>query len=94
MSFDINDRNTWDWIDGGMPKSPAHGDYALNPFERTSFYQYSHGTAYLHQCPLQDDSGTRLVFNPMLGVCVWPNDVSEADIYAWAVDQGLVNGER
>ena len=53
----------------------AHGAYVGNPEDAHSFYQYSHGVAYLHQCPLVDD-GTRLIFHPELNVCTWPTDAS------------------
>jgi hypothetical protein len=42
VAFDINDRTTWAWIDGGnVTKSWADdGGYAINPNGKTSFYQF------------------------------------------------------
>jgi len=51
-----------------------HGEYLVNPESCHSFYQCSWGVAHLHQCPLMDDAGNQLVFNPNLDVCDWPRD--------------------
>jgi hypothetical protein len=95
VAFDINDRSTWAWIDEGSVSESWADDagYTVHPHDRHSFYQFSHGVAYRHQCPMED-SETRLVFNPKVNVCVWPRDITEAEIYEWAVGRGPVNNQR
>lgn len=92
MAFNINDRSTWDWTDEAVTDDGK--GYSLNPEDRHSFYQFKDGVPYLHQCPMENDSH-RLVFNPKLGVCVWSSDnPTDADIYEWAVERGLVKDQR
>lgn len=54
------------------PVCNYHGEYLQNPDDCHSFFQCSWGVPYLHQCPLMDDKGNRLVFNPTIDVCDWP----------------------
>lgn len=86
MSFDINDRLTWDWVDNQM--APGVGDYRLDPMSPNCFYQMSNGTPYRQACPSDQ------VFDPRINACNWPQDCSEADVYDWAVSEGLVNDQR
>jgi len=91
-TFDINNRETWDWIYPDVSAdTPPEGDYKLNPRDPHSFYQISNGVPHLHQCP------PGMVFNPNANpgpVCDHPWNCSEADIYDWAVANGLVNDQR
>ena len=41
-----------------------------------------------------NNMGERGVFDPRVGACVNPFACSDADIYDWAVAQGLVNDQR
>jgi hypothetical protein len=91
VAFNINDRSTWAWTNSAVIDD-GNG-YSLNPTDRHSFYQFSHGTPYLHQCAMEDDSN-RLVYDPELNVCVWSADCSEAKVYEWAVGRGLVKDQR
>jgi hypothetical protein len=96
VAFNINDRSTWDWIDDGAVTESWADDNgcAINPTDRNSFYQFKDGVPYLHQCPMESNTG-RLVFNPKAGVCDWPADYSDGEeIYEWAVGRGLVNDQR
>lgn len=93
MSFDINDRRTWAWVDDAVSESRANDGYLLNPEDRHSFHQLSNGVPYLHQCPLVDDQGNRLIFNPMLNVCDWSSSVTEGNVYEWALGLGLVEDQ-
>lgn len=54
----------------------AVGEYLANPEDPHSFYQMGPGGPMLHQCPDMDDKGNKLVFDPSLNVCVWPQDYS------------------
>jgi len=94
VAFDINDRSTWAWIhNGAVTESWAIDGYAINPRDRHSFYQFVNGRPILHQCPMETKT-QKQVFNPMLNACVWSSNVTEADIYQWAVEQGLVTNQR
>ena len=93
MAFDINDRKTWAWIDGAQTGK----EYQLNPDDPTSFYQVQAGSGrpYLHQCPIIDErTGEKQVFDPRLDACAFPRDVTEADVYDWAVTNGVVTDQR
>lgn len=95
MAFDINDRSTWAWIDDAMGKPGADGELRIHKENPERFYQFSHGVAYVHDCPIRDGvTGARLVWNPRINTCDWPENVPEADVYEWAVDQGLVKDQR
>ncbi len=92
-AFDINDRTTWDWVDGeavsGRDVPGLESKFRLNPADPGSFYEVGpDGTPFLQPCP------AGLVFNPVDNVCDWPRDVTEAKIYGWAVSKGLVNDQR
>lgn len=91
-TFDINDRSTWDWVYSGPAEFPAEiGDYRLDPTSPHHFYQMSKGVATRMPC------GAETVFNPTANpgpVCDNQSNVSEEDIYNWAVSKGLVNDQR
>lgn len=93
-TFDINNRETWDWVDGievRADSSPKDSDYKLDPTSPHHFYQISNGVPHRQACP------DGLVFNPSANpgpVCDHPWNCSEADIYDWAVSVGLVNDQR
>jgi hypothetical protein len=95
--FDIKDRNTWAWIDGGRVTSAWLRDgstFVLNPIDRHSFYQHTQdGHMSLHQCTMVDGVNQQ-VFNPMLNVSDWPQNVTEEQVYDWAVSKGLVVDQR
>ncbi|MFI6998360.1 carbohydrate-binding module family 14 protein [Nocardia sp. NPDC050175] len=85
--FDVNNRSTWNWVNGGQVTCVLPWDqdeYHLDPADRASFYECSNGVAHRTPCA----PGT--VFNPEIGVCVLPKDISEAQIYNWAVTNGRV----
>jgi len=54
----------------------AVGDYLANPEDPHSFYQKGPDGVVLHQCPVADANGNKMVFNPELNVCVMPQDYS------------------
>ena len=54
----------------------AVGEYLANPEDPHSFYQMGTDGPHLHQCPEVDADGNRMVFNPELDRCVWPQDYS------------------
>ena len=92
-AFDINDRGTWDWVNGLTVSADTlpEGDYKVDPTSRYHFYQISNGVPVRHACP------EGLVWNPTVEpgpVCDWPYNFSEADLYDWAVSVGLVNDQR
>lgn len=89
-TFDINDRQTWDWVSREVTAAPGDS-YLIDPESRGHFYEVSNGVPYRQACP------EGLVFDPRVTpgpVCVWPRDGSEADVYDWAVSKGLVNDQR
>lgn len=90
VAFDINDRTTWAWANNGRVASDwaDENGLALNPEDKNSFYQLSNGVPYRHSCPEGQ------VFDPRISVCSYPGEVTEAEIYAWAVDRGLVEDQR
>jgi hypothetical protein len=94
VAFDINDRSTWDWVNGGDGVCTSEDEILINPEDRHSFYQCSNGVPYLQQCPRMNNMAETGVFDPRVGACENPANCSEADIYDWAVAQGLVNDER
>lgn len=96
MAFDINDRTTWAWIDGGnVTKSWADdGGYAINPNGKTSFYQFTGDVPVQHNCALGTGGTEQLVFDPRADACVFPQDITEAEIHDWAVGRGLVQDQR
>lgn len=91
--FDINDRSTWAWAnDGALSGGP--GDYALNPQDKYSFYQFDDsGNASLHQCPMETATD-RLLYDPSLNVCITSQDITETQVYDYAVKNGLVADQR
>lgn len=44
------------------------------PWDCTKYFACSNGDKILMECPLLDDEGNRLYFNPKLQVCDWPED--------------------
>lgn len=95
MAFDINDRSTWAWIDQGTVTESWADDagYAINPKDRHSFYHFVDGVANLHRCAWETTKD-RQVFNPMRRFCDPARNVSEAEIYNWAIRRGLVKDQR
>lgn len=91
--FDINERSTWAWVNGGQVTCSEHGEYLLNPQDPHSFYQCSQGVPYLHQCAQESDS-SKMVFDPRVNVCVFDDGTLEPQIYDWAVKNGLVTDQR
>ncbi|MGH3670543.1 MAG: chitin binding peritrophin-A domain-containing protein [Pseudonocardiaceae bacterium] len=88
-TFDINNRETWDWdYEAVGDVSDETSGYRLNAADTGSFYQVADGVPYFQPCP----SG--LVFNPLLNVCDWPHAVDEAQVYDWVVSKGFVNDQR
>jgi hypothetical protein len=92
-TFNINDRSTWAWTDGGgVQCQPGDGpQYLLNPEDPGSFYQCTDGVPYKHDCP------QGLVYNPLANpgpVCDWPHNVNESAVYDWAVKNGYVTDQR
>lgn len=91
-TFNINDRATWDWVSREVTaETPPEGDYKLDPTSPNHFYQIANGQPVRHPCP------DGLVWNPASNpgpVCDWPYNVDEADIYDWAVANGVVNDQR
>ena len=92
--FDINDRGTWDWINGGQVTS----DWARDPAKRCAIDP----TSERHLYQIGDDGllyrlpcGPGSKFDPEQSACVLDVvAISEADIYQWAVSQGLVTDQR
>jgi hypothetical protein len=91
VAFNINDRSTWAWTNEAV--TDDGNGYSLNPKDKHSFYQFSDGVPYLHQCAMEDQS-SRLIYNPELNVCDWSMNHSEAKVYEWAVGRGLVEDQR
>lgn len=96
IPFDINNRDSWAWIDNGKP-SPSWArngsSYVLNPYDRHSFFQVVEGRLALNPCPKESDDSL-MVFNPIKSAADWSRDVSEAQIYDWAVRVGLITDQR
>lgn len=89
--FNINDRSTWNWVNGGEVTCVLPWDqdeYHPNPADKASFYQCSNGVPVLQPCA----PGT--VFNPKINVCDFPQNISEAEIYSWAVENGRVSPDQ
>ncbi|MFG1798271.1 carbohydrate-binding module family 14 protein [Nocardia sp. NPDC049149] len=85
--FDINDRSSWNWVNGGEVTCELSWDqdeYHLDPESAVHFYQCSNGVPHRQPC------GPGMVFNPRLMVCDHPQGNSEAEIYDWAVKIGQV----
>jgi hypothetical protein len=95
--FDIKDRHTWAWIDDGRVSASWVRDgstFVLNPVDRHSYYQQtSEGYMVLHYCSMEN-ADTRQVFNPLICACDWSQNVTEEQIYDWAVSKGLVVDQR
>jgi hypothetical protein len=90
-TFDINDRSTWAWMNGFEVRCQPGDGYLIDPLSPKHFYQCSDGVALRMPCPPDH------VFNPRVTpgpVCDHPSNVSEADIYDWAVSTGLVDDQR
>lgn len=92
--FDINDRTTWDWINGVQVTPDWARDPAkrcvIDPTTMSQFYVVGDdGRLYRQIC------GDESKFDPEQNACVRVGvAMSEADIYQWAVSQGLVTDQR
>lgn len=91
MAFDIEDRTTWAWNNGGseLPLESWAGDSAtLDPVNPANYYRFQGGQPYVEVCP----PGLR--YNPEIGTCDYPQNCGEAYIYDWCVKQGMVTDQR
>jgi chitin binding peritrophin-A-like protein with CBM14 domain len=87
MAFDVNDRSTWNWVDGGTvecKQPPGSIEYLIDPTSGVHFYSCSHGV------PIRMDCAPGTVYSPWLKVCDDPANVTEADVYQWCVENGMV----
>ncbi|MFG1795758.1 chitin binding peritrophin-A domain-containing protein [Nocardia sp. NPDC049149] len=89
--FNIDDRTTWNWVNGGQVTCVRPWDedeYHLNWQDKGSFYRCSEGVPYLQPCP------PGMNFNPAIGTCDFPASSTEATIYDWAVKNGVVSPDQ
>jgi hypothetical protein len=89
--FDINDRSTWNWFGDGQVTCVLPWDqdeYHIDQTDKTHFYQCNNGVPDRQQC------APGMVWNPILNVPDHAGSISEAQIYAWAVDNGKVSPDQ
>ncbi|MCZ4103391.1 MULTISPECIES: hypothetical protein [Streptomyces] len=89
--FDINDRSTWDWVNGRDVSFVGFtgGDCLLNPVDAGSFFQRGENDiAVFQSC----QGGA--VFHAKVGGVGAGLPGFEVDNYDWAVSNGLVNDQR
>ena len=90
-TFDVNDRKTWNWVDGGTVTCTGPWDveeYGLSPVDKGSFYQCSNGEPYFQLCP------PNMVYSPVLGVPDFADIMTEQMIYDWAIQNGIVSPDQ
>lgn len=92
--FDINDRRTWDWVEGETTGLPE-GTFLIDREDKTVYYRIVNGRAVRFTCADSGAEGEGLVFDPTLLACAFPFQAAgEAEVYEWAVSQGQVRDQR
>jgi hypothetical protein len=94
VSFDINDRSTWDWRDGGVVNTTWFVDgltVTPDPANSANFYQLLGGRPFRQIGPVATIFGYDTVSGQLINhPSVMDPEQFNQDTYQWCLDNGLV----
>ncbi len=96
-TFDINDRRTWVWAPSYPLEVPDELGECLPHETRTDAFYQRHFIAGQVRQVVEMPCAPGLKYFPQVTpgpVCGRPEDCSEAEVYDWAVSEGLIFDQR
>lgn len=95
MGFDINDRSTWDWRDGGVVTTAWFVDgytFAPDPSSSTDFYQLVADRFIRQSGPPMSTFGYDTASGQLISQSSSMDEVTQFNqaTYQWCLDNGLV----